>query len=73
MEDVTVITQLISGLGFPIAVCLVCFWYITQKDKQHKEEIDKLSTQQREDTAKLTEAINNNTAVIQCLLNKLDG
>lgn len=79
MEDITVITQLISGLGFPIAVCLICFWYITQKDKQHKDEIDKLCEQQREDTAglreetqRLSEAINNNTAVMQSLLNKLD-
>lgn len=61
MEDLTVITQLISGLGFPIATCLICFWYINKQEERNKADIERLST-----------AIDNNTAVIQSLLNKLD-
>ena len=28
------LTTLISNLGFPIAVCVVMFWYINKKDDQ---------------------------------------
>lgn len=56
------ITQAISSLGFPIAVCLICFWYINKREEQNKAEIDKLS-----------EAVNNNTLVMQKLVDRLGG
>lgn len=59
--DMQVVTQLISSVGFPIAVCLICFWYINKQEERHKEE-----------TAKLSEAINNNTNVMRELLNKME-
>ena len=58
--DITTITQLISSMGFPIAVCLVAFWYINKLTTENKAEIDKMS-----------EAINNNTLVMQKLIDKL--
>ena len=60
--DVQTITTIISTVGFPIAVCLVCFWYINKMQEQHKAETDKLA-----------EALNNNTLVMQTLIDKLDG
>lgn len=54
------IISLISTVGFPIVCCGVCFWYIYKTGIQHKEEMDKMS-----------EAINNNTLVMQELINKL--
>lgn len=60
--DISTITQFVSTLGFPIAVCLVCFWYINKREEQHKEEVTKLS-----------EAINNNTVVMQKLVDRLGG
>lgn len=59
--DVNSIVTIIGSLGFPIAACLACFYYIKYTNDQHKEEI-----------GKLTEAINNNTLVIQRLLDKMD-
>lgn len=59
--DMHVVTQLISSVGFPIAVCLICFWYINKQEERHKEE-----------TAKLSEAIDNNTNVMRELLNKME-
>lgn len=56
------ITQLISSLGFPIIVCGCLFWYIINKDRTHTEEV-----------TKLTDAVNNNTLVMQKLLDKLDS
>ena len=55
------IMSMISQVGFPIAVSLVCFWYIYKSDERHKQEIDKLS-----------EAVQNNTIVMQKLLAKLE-
>lgn len=59
--DVNAIADLITTIGFPIAVCLICFWYIAKKDAIHREE-----------TSKLAEALNNNTIVMQQLVDKLD-
>ena len=58
--DITTITQFISTLGFPIAVCLICFWYINKREEQHKDEISELA-----------KAINNNTIVMQKLVDRL--
>lgn len=55
------ITGMITNIGFPIAVCVICFWYITKKDALHREEMSKLA-----------EALNNNTLVMQQLVDKLD-
>ena len=38
--DYTIITQLISSLGFPIIVCGVMAYYILVKDKQYLELIN---------------------------------
>lgn len=58
--DVAQITSIITQIGFPIAVCLICFGYIKKIQEDHKAEMDKMS-----------EAINNNTLVMQRLLDKL--
>lgn len=58
--DFNTVTQFISTLGFPIAVCLICFWYINKREEQYKEEINKLS-----------EAVHNNTLVMQKLVDRL--
>ena len=60
MEIDTILT-IVTQIGFPIAVCIICFWYINKIQGQHKEEMDKMS-----------EAINNNTIVMQKLIDKLD-
>lgn len=58
--DVNAIIQIISGVGFPIAACLICFWYVNKLTETHKEEVNKL-----------TDALNNNTLVMQKLCDKL--
>lgn len=56
------ITSIISTVGFPICVCLISFWYINKMQEQHKAETDKLA-----------EALNNNTLVMQKLIDNLEG
>lgn len=60
--DFNDITTLISTIGFPIVVCLICFYYINKMQENHKSEIDKLS-----------EALQNNTVVMQKLVDKLEN
>lgn len=59
--DFQTVVNLISTVGFPIVVCLICFWYINKMQERHKEETDKLA-----------EALNNNTLVMQKLIDNLD-
>ena len=56
------ITQLIGTLGFPIVMCGILCWYIYKKQSESDEKIDKM-----------TEALNNNTAVISKLIGRLDS
>lgn len=58
--DVTAITQVISTVGFPIAMCCALLWYIKEMSSARKEE-----------TEQFTEALNNNTLVLQKLCDSL--
>ena len=60
--DVETITQVISNLGFPIAVCLGLFWYLMKVNDAHKEE-----------TEKLRQTIENNTLIITKLYERMGG
>ena len=53
------VIDLVTNVGFPIAAYAAMFWYMTRKDKDHKEEVTALTT-----------AIENNTLVIQKLTDK---
>ena len=59
--DMSTVTTAIGTLGFPIVGCIAMFVLLVKIIKTHKEE-----------SAKMTEAINNNTAVIKELVGKLD-
>lgn len=47
------IVTLIQTVGFPIVMCGALFWYMIKQREQHKQETDKM-----------TEALNNNTAIL---------
>ena len=80
MED---IIQIIQTVGFPIACAVAMFLMLQSEQKAHKEESEKLTetiTDMKitfnnaihDQENKITEAINNNTLVIQKLLYKLE-
>ena len=56
----TVITA-ISSLGFPIVRCLIVLYMYWKSDQTHKAEVDKLS-----------EAVQNNTVVMEKILERLE-
>lgn len=80
MQDVITIIQTV---GFPIACAVAMFLMLQSEQKAHKEESQKLTetiTDMKlqfnnaihDQESKVTEAINNNTLVIQKLLDKLE-
>ena len=56
------IVNIISSVGFPIAMALLLFWYMTKQDENHKTE-----------TASLRDAINKMEVAITALISKLGG
>lgn len=59
-------TTVISTVGFPIAMCILLFWYMQQQMKTHKEETDQLKS-----------VINDNNVILaglkQLIEDKLNG
>lgn len=40
--ELNTITSLIGSLGFPIAVCIACFWFINKTMKENTTALNKL-------------------------------
>lgn len=59
--DIQVITQLISGVGFPIVAFLLMFKHMEQEEAEHKAEVDRLSS-----------VLEGNTNVLTRICEKLD-
>jgi hypothetical protein len=55
------ILSAISSLGFPIVCCLIVLYMYWKSDQTHKAEVDKLS-----------EAVQNNTVVMEKILERLE-
>ena len=81
-EVITAIVQIVQQLGFPIAVAILAFWYIKYREDKndnrmetlrasYEAEIKENREMHRDETAKLTEAINNNTLIITQLYERM--
>ena len=57
--DANAIITTIQAVGFPIAACVALYLHMIHQDADHKEEVNQLR-----------EAISNNTAVMQRLLDR---
>ena len=62
MDTFATIVSAVSSVGFPVVFCFVLYRTLIEQNKEHKAEADKL-----------TEAIHNNTLVIQKLVDKLES
>lgn len=56
MEDVNVLIQAISTVGFPIVMCGIMFWFLNKEQENHKAEM-----------LSLKEVINENNKVLEGL------
>lgn len=66
------IIQLISSLGFPIVACIFVAVYTSRQTDNYRADIKELQTEHKEEIKQVTEALNNNTLVLQKLCDKLD-
>lgn len=69
MNDVV---QIISTLGFPIAMCVGACFFIKYQFDSNSKAMEDLRKEHKEEIKQMTDAINNNTLVIQKLVDKLD-
>lgn len=61
MDAVTLIQNLVSNLGFPIACVVAMFWMQNKERDEHRAE-----------SKEWVEALNRNTLVLEKILTKLD-
>lgn len=59
--DPNTIVQVVSAVGFPITMCLMMAWYIKTTNQSYREDIKSIQ-----------KSIDNNTAVIDKLIEKLE-
>lgn len=64
--DANQITEIISNVGFPVAMCAALFYYMIKQRDAHKEEIEHLRTTVDENTKVLTEL----TTLIKLIANE---
>lgn len=60
--DYEQIVTLVQTVGFPIVMCGALFWYMITQRAAHKKEVEKI-----------TDALNNNTVVLQKLAAIIEG
>lgn len=65
------IVQVISAVGFPIVAALGCGFFVKWQYEQNMKQTEEMRKEHREETAKMTEALNNNTLALQRLIDKL--
>lgn len=71
MEANTLITM-IGSLGFPIVACVAIGWFFAKVNDNYRNDIKELQSTHREEVKAMTDAINNNTLVIQKLIDKME-
>lgn len=55
--DFSAVSQLISSVGFPIAACVALFWQMNKESTQHKEEMDALKESLNQNTIAITKLV----------------
>ncbi len=70
--EMDAIVSIFSNLAVPVA-CLVATFFLWNKEREdHKTEQKELADAIRSSNKELTEAISNNTLVVQKLVDKID-
>lgn len=71
MPDFSTVAQLIGSLGFPIAACVYLFYSMQKERDSNNAQREADRQEHRAEMDKVTEALNNNTIVIQKLVDAL--
>lgn len=85
VEILEAITEIVKNLGFPIVICIACFWFIKYMYDKNREDLqdqrnrynsllEEEKASHKEEMLKMTEALNNTVAItkLSTLLEKED-
>ena len=67
------ILTIIGSYGFPICACIAIAWFFNKVNDNYRNDIKELSASHKEEVKVMTDAINQNTLVIQKLCDNLDN
>jgi hypothetical protein len=71
MEQLQMILQAISTVGFPIACCIAVAVFVKYITDKNREEVAKLNEDHKKEMSEVTQALNNNTLALQSLTDHL--
>ena len=71
--DANTIITLVGSLGFPILACLGMAWFFNKTNENYRSDIKESNQLHKQEMDAMTEAINNNTIVLNKLIDKLDA
>lgn len=71
--DANTLVTLVGSLGFPIVACIAMGWFFAKVNENYRNDIKELQSTHREEVKAMTDAINNNTLVIQKLIDEMEG
>lgn len=71
--DWNVVIASIGSLGFPIIACIGMAVFFNKVNDNYRNDIKEMNASHRQEMDKITEAVNNNTMVIQKLLDRMEG
>ena len=71
MDFNTVITA-IGSFGFPIVACCAMAYFFAKVNDNYRNDIKEINRGHKEEMQQMTDAINNNTLVIQKLIERMD-
>lgn len=66
------VIQLISSLGFPIVACIYIAVYTSKQNENYRVDIKELQKEHKEEIKGLKESLDNNTLVLQKLIDRMD-
>lgn len=70
--DPNSIVQIISTVGFPIVCCGALMYYVKYIIDTNREQLNSIIEKHQKEESELTAALNNNTLVMQKLIDRLD-
>ena len=66
------IASIISAVGFPIVAAIGCAAFVKFIYTENQKQLTEINKEHKEEVSKMTEALNNNTLALQKLIDKID-
>lgn len=71
--DFNIVMAAIGSLGFPIVACVGMAIFFNKVNENYRSDIKEINASHKVEMDKITEAVNNNTLVLQKLLSRMEG